>query len=81
MSGLSIKEQVTQSLAGLSESELQQVAEFVAFLRFRARTAQSSAADSEQLRLLYAQDAEEDRQLAEEGIAEYHDLLRAEDRQ
>jgi hypothetical protein len=81
MSGLSVREQVSQSLDGLSEHELQQVAEFVAFLRFRARIAQSTAVDSAQLQLLYAQDAEEDRQLAEEGIAEYLDLLHAEDRQ
>jgi hypothetical protein len=81
MSGLSIKEQVAQSLDDLSTSELQQVAEFVAFLRFRARIAQATTADSARLQHLYAQDAEEDRQLAEEGIAEYHDLLQAEDRQ
>jgi hypothetical protein len=81
MSGQSAKEQVAQSLDGLSESELRQVAEFVAFLRFRARIAQPSATDSARLQLLYAQDAEEDRLLAEEGIAEYQDLLQAEDRQ
>lgn len=81
MSELSIKAQVAQSLDDLSDAELQQVAEFVAFLRFRARTAQSPATDSAQLQRLYAQDAEEDRLLAEEGIAEYQELLQAEDRQ
>jgi hypothetical protein len=34
---MSIKERVTQALNGLSETELKQVAEFLAFLRFRAR--------------------------------------------
>jgi hypothetical protein len=34
---MSLKEQVTQALHSLSEAALQQVAEVVAFLKFRAR--------------------------------------------
>jgi hypothetical protein len=81
MSALSVKEQVTQALDGLSESELQQVAEFVEFLKFRARIARAPATNPVELARLYAEGAEEDRQLAEDGIADYRDLLQAEDRQ
>jgi len=81
MSAQSAKEQLTQSLDQLSETELQQVSEFVAFLRFRARIARPPAIDTARLEILYAQGAEEDQQLAEEGIADYRDLLQTEDRQ
>jgi hypothetical protein len=81
MSALSLKEQVTRSLDDLSEPEIQQVSEFVAFLKFRARIAPPPAIDADQLALLYAESAEEDRQLAEEGMGDYHALLQAEDRQ
>jgi hypothetical protein len=81
MSALSVKEQVTRALDGLSESELRQVSEFVAFLKFRTQIARASAADPAELARLYAEGAEEDRRLAEDGIADYRGLLQAEDRQ
>jgi len=71
MSVTSIKKQVTQALDSLSEAELQQVAEYVAFLRFRARVAPLPTIDETQLATLYAEFADEDRALAEEGLEEY----------
>jgi hypothetical protein len=68
MSVTSIKKQVAQALNSLSEAELQQVAEYVAFLRFRARVAPLPAIDETQLATLYAEFADEDRALAEEGL-------------
>lgn len=68
---MSIKEHVIQGLDTLSEAELGQVAEFVAFLKFRARLQPMSALDEAQLATLYTACAEEDRALAEEGLAEY----------
>ena len=65
----------------LSEAELQHVAEYVAFLRFRARVAPLSAIDSNQLATLYAEFADEDRALAEEGLEEYRVQLKGEDAQ
>jgi len=79
MSVTSVKEQVTKSLDSLSETELQQVAEYVAFLKFRARVAPLRMVDGAQLAALYAQCADEDRALAEEGLAWYRDQLHAED--
>jgi hypothetical protein len=40
---MSIKEKVTTSLDSLDEAELQQVAEFVAFLKFQARVRKNSS--------------------------------------
>jgi len=68
---MSIKEQVIQGLDTLSEDELVQVIEFVAFLKFRARFQSISVPDEAQLATLHAACAEEDRVLAEEGIGEY----------
>jgi hypothetical protein len=68
---MSVKEHVIQGLDALSEAELIQVAEFVAFLKFRARLQPISTLDEAQLATLYAAFAEEDQALAEEGLAEY----------
>lgn len=76
---MSIKEQVIQRLGTLSEAELAQVAEFVAFLKFRARLQPMPALADAQLATLYAACAEEDRALAEEGMAEYMHGLCQED--
>jgi hypothetical protein len=79
MSVVAIKAQVTQALDELNEAELQQVAEYVAFLRFRARHALPQTVDTNQLAALYAEFADEDQHLAEEGMAAYDDALHAED--
>lgn len=79
MSGASVKAQVTQSLDALSEVELQQVGEYVSFLKFRQRVVPPPMVDEAQLAALYAEFAEEDRALAEEGLEEYRDRLIAED--
>ena len=76
---MSIKEQVIQGLDTLSEAELVQVAEFLAFLKFRARLQPMPALDEAQLAQLYAAGAEEDRALAEAGMAEYIQGLCQED--
>jgi hypothetical protein len=76
---MDIKERVSQELETLTEDELQQVAEYLAFLRFRARRNLSSSLDLDQIAALYAEFGEEDRQLAEEGMEDYAEGLRAED--
>jgi prephenate dehydratase len=78
---MSVKGQVTQALDTLSESELQQVAEYVTFLRFRARVAPQPVVDAAQLATLYAEFADEDRALAEEGLEGYRAHLHDEDTQ
>ena len=49
MSITSVKEQLTHVLDSLSEAELQQVMEYVAFLRFRARVVPVPVVDATQL--------------------------------
>lgn len=76
---MDLKEHVSQELETLSEVELQQVAEYLAFLKFRACGNLSPALDLEQIAALYTEFGEEDRQLAEEGMEDYAGGLRAED--
>jgi len=68
---MSMKEQVTHELDDLSEADLQQVSEYVAFLKFRARVSRTPALDEAQLAALYSEFADEDRRLAEEGISDF----------
>jgi len=76
---MSIKEQVVQELDTLNETELRQVAEYMAFLRFRTRISPMPELDETQLAALYTEFADEDRNLAEEGIADYAKELMKED--
>ncbi len=77
----SVKAQVTQALDTLSEAELQQVADYVAFVRFRARLAPLPSGDATQLATLYKEFEDEDRALAEVGLDEYCARLQTEDQQ
>ncbi|MBW4600324.1 MAG: hypothetical protein KME29_12130 [Calothrix sp. FI2-JRJ7] len=73
-----LKEVITQELDNLNEQQLQQVADFVAFLRYKNRVA-SLKIDEKQMAALYQEFEEEDRNLAEEGINEYAKSLHQED--
>jgi hypothetical protein len=67
---MSTKEQVLEDLETLSEAELKEVAEYLAFLKYRSSNA-AYVVDESQLAALYAGFAEEDRKLAEEGMTDY----------
>ena len=76
-----IKEQIAQTLDDLSDIELKKVIEYVSFLKFRSRRkAISPPPDVSQWAKPYAEFAEEDRQLAEEGMEEYTNGLVKEDK-
>ncbi len=70
---LSIRDNLIQQVQSLGERELHQVSEYVAFLKFRAHRLVRSSFDTKEIAALYAEFADEDRQLAEEGVAEYND--------
>ena len=75
---MSVKEQVVEQIEILNEAELKEVAHYLAFLRFRAQNT-TPVIDEAHLVALYTEFADEDRSLAEEGIAEYVEGLAKED--
>ncbi len=77
---MSIKERVAEELGDLGEDDLRQVAEFLAFLKYRARMKATPLADEKDLAAVYAEFEEEDRELAEQGMSSYHEGLMEEDR-
>ncbi len=76
---MTIKEYVTDVIQRLDETELREVADYLAFLRFRSRAHAVPRLDDSALAALYREFAEEDRDLAEEGITDYKQSLRMED--
>jgi hypothetical protein len=62
-------------LEQLTSEQLQQVAEFIAFLKFRDRNRQRLAIDPAQLAALMPEFAEEDSAFAEVGMNDYAALL------
>jgi len=72
-------EKVSQDLRRLDDSSLREVANFVAFLHFRSRRTTAPAWDEAKMTALYAEFAEEDRALAEAGMADYAAGLARED--
>jgi outer membrane protein assembly factor BamD (BamD/ComL family) len=76
---MSLKESVIQELDRLDDAKLQQVADYLAFLRFQSRS-KTCLSDETTLAALYAEFAEEDRELAEEGMEDYVRGLTSEDK-
>lgn len=75
---MSTQEPVLEEIKTLSEAELKQVAEYLAFLKYRAQI-KPHAVDESKLAVLYAEFAEEDRTLAEDGMRDYVEGLSKED--
>ena len=75
---MSTKEQVLEEIKSLSEAEIKEVADYLAFLKYRSQS-KSRVLDESQLAALYAEFAEEDRSLAEEGLRDYAEGLIKED--
>ena len=72
---MSLKEFVAHQVETLGESELQAVADYVSFLKFRSRT----SFDQARLTALYGEFAQEDCALAEAGMNDYAQALAQED--
>lgn len=75
---MTTQEKINQQLEQLTEEQLTQVSEFIAFLKFREKLI-NPMIDTEKIAQLYQEFAEEDSQLAEQGMNEYNDLLKQED--
>jgi hypothetical protein len=78
---MSIKEQIVQELDRLSETYLEQLARYLAFLKYQARIESALAIDEQKVGALYAEFGEVDRVMAEEGLADYACSLQKEDAQ
>ena len=78
---MSLREQIVCEMERLPEAELQYVSDRLAFLEFKARrkTVPVELPDSATLAALYFEFADEDRLLADEGMAEYATFLATED--
>jgi ABC-type phosphate transport system auxiliary subunit len=76
---MSTRERVVTTLDDLTETQMQQVADFLEFLKFRERQKHDSELDDATLEALYAEFAEEDRELSEAGLGQYVANLEHED--
>jgi hypothetical protein len=72
-------EALKQDLDRLTPNQLQQVADFVAFLKFRNRRRDQIVLDPMQLADLFTEFADEDRAFAEAGMNDYAIMLHQED--
>lgn len=77
---MTLKQRIKKEIDALGEDQLRQVSDFVAFVRHRKRLSFSPDLTDAQIAQRYAMFAEEDRLLAEEGMADYAKGLAAEDR-
>lgn len=68
-----------KDLDQLTNEQLQQVADFIAFLKFRDQCRRRVVLDPAQLAALATEFAEEDRVLAEVGMSDYATMLDHED--
>jgi hypothetical protein len=72
-------EAIKQEIDRLTDKQLQQVADFIAFLNFRHQQGNRNNLDRSQLAALFTEFADEDRALAEAGIHDYAVMLQRED--
>jgi hypothetical protein len=72
-------EALKQDLDRLSHNQLQQVADFIAFLKFRSQHHPRIVIDPTHLADLFTEFADEDRVLAEAGMNDYAVMLQQED--
>ena len=76
---MSIKEQLVYGLDSLSQAELEEMAQYLAFIKYQSKVKPITVSDETQLAALYAEFAKDDRELAEEGISNYAGALMRED--
>ncbi len=72
------KEKLQQEIEQFNDEQLQQIAEFIEFIKFRSRFHQK-AVTLHKFATLYQEFAQEDQQLAEEGMSDYIGQLQKED--
>jgi hypothetical protein len=73
------KKEIVQRVDRLSQSELEQLAQYLGFIRYQSQIRNIPSFNEDQLAALYSESAEEDRDLAEEGLSDYAPALAQED--
>jgi hypothetical protein len=76
---MTAREQLLREIEDLDDSQVKEVEEFLAFLRFRSRYDAPVVFDRAQAAEQYRESAADDRQMAEEGLADYTAGLKRED--
>lgn len=76
---MAAKEHIIEEIEELDPAQLQEVEDYLAFLKFRSRLQPAQSFDQNVVAGLYREFAAEDRSLAEEGMAEYARDLKRED--
>ncbi len=74
-----IKEKVINDLDSLCDADIGRVAEYINFLKFRDRLKIFPVIDETKMAALYAEFADEDKDLAEAGIPDFAEGLKKED--
>ncbi len=73
------KEKLSSEIINLNDVQLRQVAEFLDYLKFKEKSKRPRQFDESETAKLYKEFGEEDRELSENGIAEYAESLNFED--
>ena len=76
---MTLQQSIVRDLAALDEADLNQVAQYLSFLKFRGRAHHQPLAAPQDWEALYRESAEEDRALAEAGLGDYSESLARED--
>ena len=76
---MTLQQAIVRDLATLNEAELAQVAQYLSFLTFHDRVNRQPSTTPQDWEALYRDAADEDRELAEAGMADYSVGLANED--
>jgi hypothetical protein len=77
---MTLREQLSSELSGLSDEELRRVMSFASFLRSKRAGPTGVALDDATLKAQYTEAGEDDRTMAQEGMGDYSAGLRKEDK-
>lgn len=78
---MTVQERLVKEIESLNEQQLNELEQYVAFLKFRSRFVLTHLFDQNKIAKLYSKFAKEDKILAEEGMDDYVNGLIKEDKQ
>lgn len=77
---MAVKELLIKEIDRLDEEQLQELEDFLFFLKFRSRISRPSEVKEAEIARLYSDSSEEDRFMSEEGMDDYLPGLLEEDK-